>query len=127
MCDKERLDTAEEHVGCGERLDDILKILATHSRILEKHADTIENVGVTLKRIRADIAIIKDAQKAQNQLVASIHQLWSRLQCVAPPPEDEKGPKPNLDQDASDFRRRSASNEIRQLGLILVNPDDDGD
>lgn len=131
MSDDEDVAQPEQEIcRFREQLRDILNVLAAHSRILEKHAGAIGAIGTTLKKIqvdiastKADIASINAAQRVQNQLTASIHQLWSRLKCVAP--EDVRKGRLDVAQDADNFRRRSASSEIRQLSMVLSDRDDD--
>jgi len=124
MCAK-KSDSKSEHIRCKEQLDDIIEILATHGRILEKHTDSIGDIGAVLKKIQSDIASINEHQKTQNQVVAGIHRLWSKLKCIAP--EEGKNTKSDAKMDVDDFTRLTASNEIRQLGLSIVKPDDNSD
>lgn len=113
---------ADPHETCGRklediasRLDDFVGVLQQHARILEKHATAIADIGKTMKSVDAGVKIVVDAQKAQNQLTANLHQMYSRLRCMMPDPPDDDG------EDDCPTRDRRPSEEVRQLRLLGQN------
>lgn len=115
---------ADSHSEACEKLDRLLvqhaetiKVLQAHGRIIEKHAETLDEVGKVMRSIDAGVASVRDAQRAQNQLTANMHLMYSQLACV-------KGDDP--DPDCPDeFRERTPSEELRQLRALSVGGNDD--
>lgn len=91
----ENFDNSDDvHVRCERKLDEVLgvvAVVAAHARMLEKHENLIVGHAGELRRIRKSIDALDASvcgviahQKEMNQLLAGIHTLWARLDCVRP-------------------------------------------
>lgn len=80
----DKFDTSE--------VSEVVAVVAEHARILEKHADALSETRTAVKRIEASLETVIGSQREMNQLLAAIHSMWARLECVRPggrPPSSE--------------------------------------
>lgn len=61
-----------------------LGVVRAHARVLERHATLISGLERTLHRLESTLATVVDSQREMNQLMAGIHSMYARLDCVRP-------------------------------------------
>jgi hypothetical protein len=83
---------------------DAIAILRNHVMILERHEGGLEELRREVLELRASIETVILTQREMSQILAGIHAMWARLECVRP--------------------RRDPSSELRVVGCESEVPVD---